>query len=263
MPDIALMGAVYPDVPSIILPTDGGGTAQFYDMSGDWSWLGKDAEIIQTDFYSEVDTLDNTDFNGWSPSSTAKIIVPSVALTSAKFTATDLANYEYYMVWECGVDPVYTGDPAEKALTVMARAMLIQEIGRRYASWAAIESDTITGNASMNFPVYSFLRYYGTTAGSITYTWAASYGFYFGYTAPTLSSTTLASPTITPKTPTLSTRCSTTYFSTANAGLVDQANSHWWIKGSKIIRVKREGVLAAFYHRIGEYIVEDPPYPTT
>lgn len=31
MPDIALMGAVYPDVPAVTLPVDGGGTATFYD----------------------------------------------------------------------------------------------------------------------------------------------------------------------------------------------------------------------------------------
>ena len=31
--DIALMGAVYPDVPQVVLPVDGGGTATFTDVS--------------------------------------------------------------------------------------------------------------------------------------------------------------------------------------------------------------------------------------
>ena len=33
MPDISLLGAVYPDVPAVVLPVDGGGTAQFDDTS--------------------------------------------------------------------------------------------------------------------------------------------------------------------------------------------------------------------------------------
>ena len=31
MPDISLLGAVYPDVPAVTLPKNGGGTATFYD----------------------------------------------------------------------------------------------------------------------------------------------------------------------------------------------------------------------------------------
>lgn len=33
MPDISLLGAIYPDVPAVNLPKDGGGTANFYDIS--------------------------------------------------------------------------------------------------------------------------------------------------------------------------------------------------------------------------------------
>ena len=34
MPDIKLLGAVYPDVPAVDLPKNGGGTARFFDVSG-------------------------------------------------------------------------------------------------------------------------------------------------------------------------------------------------------------------------------------
>ena len=33
MPDISLLGATYPDVPAVVLPKDGGGTASFFDVS--------------------------------------------------------------------------------------------------------------------------------------------------------------------------------------------------------------------------------------
>ena len=91
------------------------------------------------------------------------------------------------------------------------------------------------------------MRYYGSTTGTLTYTWAASYGFYFSATAPAISSTTAVSPTITPKTPVFNARCSTTYLSTANAGLVDQENSIWWIRGAKVYRAKHETFFDGVY----------------
>lgn len=260
--NVTIAGASYPDVPSIIVPKTGGGEAEFYDMSDPMSFLGKDVEVVETDFYSKVDTLDNTDFNGWTPSSTAKVIVPSVTLTDAKFTATNLADYEYFMEWQVGVDPVYTGTPTQKALPQLMRCYMLQEIGRRPGSWATIQSETFTTNVNVNWPLYSFLRYYGTTTGSITYTWGASYGFYCAYTAPTLSSTALISPTITPKTPTISSRTSTTYMSVTNAGLIDQANSKWWILGTKIYRVKTDGPLIGMFHGTVDCINATPPYTT-
>ena len=260
--NVTIAGASYPDVPSIIVPKTGGGEAEFYDMSDPMSFLGKDVEILTTDFYSRVDTLDNTPFASWTPSSTAVVFAPSVTLSDKKFTAEDLDNYQYYIEWHCGLDPVYTGSPTKKALPQMARCCLIQEIGRRAGSMASIQSETFNYNVNMNWPAYSFLQYYGTTTGTSTYTWAASYGFYNGYTAPTISSTSADSPTITPKTPTMSARTSTTYMSAANAGLVDQANTKFWILGKKIYRIKRNGVLANFYRKQVEVINETPPYTT-
>ena len=91
------------------------------------------------------------------------------------------------------------------------------------------------------------MRYYGTTTGSITYTWAASYGFYFTATAPTISSTTATSPTITPKTPVLNARTSTTYMSATSANAVDQANSKWWILGAKVYKARRDVYTDGYY----------------
>ena len=117
MADIVIAGNTYGAVPSIIVPKSGGGEAEFFDMDGDWSFLGKGAEIVETDFYSHIDTLDNTGFNGWTPSTTATVIVPSVTATDSKFTATDMDEYTYYMVWECSIDLVYTETPTQKTET--------------------------------------------------------------------------------------------------------------------------------------------------
>lgn len=229
----------------------------FYDMSGPLAWLGVDVQTIATDFYSKVDTLDNTPFATWTPSTTALAVVPSTTLTA--FSATELDQYGYYIIWECGLDPVYTGTPTKKALPQLARAVLIQYTAKRPANWDKIVAGEC--NATANQAVYnsSFLRYYGTTTGTSTYTYGASYGFYFAQTAPTISSTTATTTNITPKTPTLSARCNATYMSTTNASLVDAANSKWWIKGKAIYKVKRDELFDGIYKAVCAAINATPP----
>ena len=252
MADVIINGAQYNSVPSIVVPDAGGGNAEFYDLSSEMGWLGGGAECINDNVYSIEDTLANTSFNGWTPSTTAKALV---ATKTAGTFAADLANYEYYIVWECGVDPVYTGTPTLKAHTLMARTYIVQDLCKRPSSWANIEAENFNGNACVSLYTGNFLRYYGTTTGSVTYTWSVTYGFYFGATSATFSSSTSNTPTVTVKTPTLNARCSTTYMSTANAGLVDQENSKWWIRG-KLYRVKTNSILRGIYGKVVDIINE-------
>ena len=212
----------------------------WYDMSGANAWLGVNAQLVAENFYKKVDTLGNTLYNGWTPSTTAKAIVASVTLSDAKFVATDSDQWAYYIIWECGIDVAYTGSPTLKALPTFGRALIIQNLIKRPDSMANIQA--VNCNATVNQAAYSgnFLMYYGTTTGSITYTWAASNGFYFSATAPTISNTTATAPTITPKTPVFNAKVSTTYMSTASANAIDQTNSNWWIKGTKIFKVKHD-----------------------
>lgn len=213
-------------------------------MTDPMSWLGKDVELYKDNLYSKEFALTDTDFHGWTPSTTAKDIVASV--TAGTFSAANMSDYEYYIVWESGVDPVYTGTPTLKAHTLLSRAYQVQQICRRPSTWANIGDDNFNANVCASVYTATFLRYYGTTTGSVTYTWSASYGFYFTLTAATFSSTTAESPTVTVKTPKLSTRCSTTYFSTGNAALIDEDNSKGFIT-CKIYRVKRNGILRGVY----------------
>ena len=221
--------------------------ADYYDMSGEWSFLGKDATVIKTDFYSKVDYLKNTDWHGWTPSTSAQVCVASVNCST--FTATNVVDYDYFIIWECGVDPVYSSGTTNKALPQLARAWLCQNIVKRPSAWSYIEASNFNNTVSINPYNSSFLRYYGTTTGTSTFTWGASYGFYFANTAAGISSVTAASPTITPKTPTLSARCNATYMSTTNAGLVDENNTKWWIKGKYVIRCKKTSFYQGFYNK--------------
>lgn len=221
--------------------------SQYYDMSGAMAWLGKDAELIDDAVYSKTDTLANTNFNTWTPSTTATTIVSSA---TAKTFVADLENYEYYLLWDCACDMDYTNaSPTLKAHFLFSRCYLVQQIAKRPSTFANIQANNFDGNACTSLYTSNFLRYYGTTTGSVTYSWAASYGIYFGATNATFSNTTSNTPTVTIKTPTVSARCSTTYFSTSNAAKVNQTKSTWSISG-KLYRVKKEGIIRNIYDHV-------------
>ena len=227
---------------------------QYYDMSGDMSWLGADATLIKT-LTEKNWKLSETGFNTWTPSSTAATVLPSVTLSDDKFTAEDLENYSYIILWTMQMAIKYTegSSPTQKALPLYSVGQLAQEIFRRQGSWSGILDGTMNYNISAQRNIKSFLRYYGSTSGSVTYTWAASYGFYYTQSAPTVSSTSILSPTITPKTPTMSARCSTTYMSTANAALIDKEATKLKISG-KVYRIHAESYMHGFYRKQGEAI---------
>lgn len=249
--DISINGADFTSVPSIIVPQTGGGDAQFYAMNGAMAWLGVDAECIDNAVYSKSDTLANTNFASWTPSTTATTIVST---TAVKTFAADLANYEYYLVWECKCDMDYTGaSPTLKAHLLFSRCYLVQQITKRPSTFANIQAGNFDGNACTSLYTSNFLRYYGTTTGSVTYSWSTSYGIYFGAAAATFSSSTSNTPTVTIKSPTVSARCSTSYFSTGNAAKVNQAKSTWSISG-KLYRVKKKGIIRNIYDHVVDII---------
>lgn len=230
----------------------------WYDMSGSMSWLGADATLVH-----EIDpitvALKDTDFNTWTPSTTAATVVASQTLSGStqKYVATDLlldGGYNYINIWCMKLPVVYTGSPTNKALTLFSCGLLVQAMFRRYSSYTNLLDGNMNNNVTAQTTLATFERYYNSS-GSLTYTNAASYGFYFANVAPTISSTTAQSPTITLKTPTMSARCSTTYLSTANCGLVDKTNTKLTIT-CKVYRVRQDFYLQGYYNYLAARVAE-------
>lgn len=192
----------------------------YYDMSGALSFLGAGAELVTTFTLADV-KLSATEYNTWTPSTTAKDIL--AARTAGTFVATDTPNWNYYIVWETVLPIVYTGSPVQKAMPLFLVAVHVNEIYRRPSTYANIQSVNLNNAVNSSaFTASNFLRYYGTTQGTTTYTWATSNGFYAGITAATLSSASADSPTITAKSPKVTAKCNASYLSTGNAALIDK-----------------------------------------
>ena len=257
-PNIQLLGATYPTVPSVLLPVAGGGQAEFFDMADDMAWLGADATLVH-EITPITIALKDTDFNTWTPSTTAATVVASQTLSGStqKYVATDLlldGGYDYLNVWNCKLPVVYTGSPTNKAKPLFSCCLLIQSMFRRYSLFTNLLDGNLNNNVTAQQTLATFERYYNSSS-SLAYTNAANYGFYFANVAPTISSTTAQSPTITLKTPTMSARCSTTYMSTENAALIDKDNTKLTYT-CKVYRVRQDAYLQGFYRYLAARVAE-------
>ena len=193
---------------------------------GPLSWLGQEAELVQT-YAKETTALSDTSYNGWTPSTTAKTIKSGASLTAV---AIDLEQYDYILRWQFFCEPVYNGSETNTARMVKTAQEMYQAIIRRPNSLANIAALNDAGNACQTINTPSLMEYWNNNSAH-TYTWSASYGIYAAATAATFASSTALQTNLTPKRPSISARCSTTYFSTGNAGKVTQASTYLYTQG--------------------------------
>ena len=226
--NVTLMGASYSDVPSVILPQTGGGTAIFHDMDYALAWLGPNAVHVDT-IYSKDYTLAQTEFNTWTPSTTAKDIVAS-GNVSQTFSA-DLEHYEYIIRWRCDFHNALNSGATKKAQINMQLGSHWSHIHRRPYGLANIGSMTDSRNYCTNIYTTSTLLVYWNTSASRTWTTTNSYGIYQTIQAATFNNNDSLTPTVTFVYPKISARCYSSYFSTARASEVDKANATVKIRG--------------------------------
>ena len=245
MANVIIADTSYLDVPYIILPKLGGGTEEFFWDGANLAWLGNYVEDLGQ-VYTQDYALSETGFNTWSPSTTAKAIVSSANVSPT--VSVNLAEYEYAIRWKMDANLVYTASATNKARTLRCVQDMWQLIHKRANSLANIAAENPAGNACTNLTTAAIMDYYNSSS-SHTYTWSASYGIYASLTAATFGNSTSDSTTMTIKTPAINARCSTTYFSTSNAGYVDKTNSTVKIRG-RLYRYKRGGILYNEYQNL-------------
>ena len=204
--NIELLGATYNDVPSVVLPKVGGGSASFIDVSGttavaedvekdkrfiladgseaigtyEWNWMGKTYEWMNSPG-SFSTTLDKTLFNGWTPSTTAKTIVTSSNLTT--FSA-NMLNYEYLIRWSFQSNVVTNAGATLKVIPKNQAIEIWQSIHRRPSNYANLISKTYNGNACVTALTAPIIIYYNSS-GVVTAAYTGNYGLYAAATAAT------------------------------------------------------------------------------
>ena len=228
----------------------------WYDMSGANAWLGAGAELVQTFTLSNV-KLSATDFNTWTPSTTATDILAT--RTAGTFTASDMPDYDYYICWETKIPIVYLSGSTNKAKGLYLSAFHVQALVRRASSYANLQAGVLNSNVNLSaFTGGNFYRYYNATQDNLTYTNNTSYGFYGTVTANTFSSSTATSPTVTLKTPKVTARCSTTYLSTGNAAVIDKANTVISQKCT-VYKVKAPSFMRGIWNNVMRLVQEVDP----
>lgn len=196
---------------------------------GAYNWMGEGVECIDNNLYDATVGLADTTYSTWTASTTAKSLKATQSLST--FPATDMENNAYLIRWVVTTDVAHNDDATLVTLPVKQVNIFDQQIIRRPSSLVNIQADNFNANVYVNTATLAWMQYYNAS-GVLTYTWASSYGFYGSVPTPTFSSSTVASPNVTPKTPILYARCSTTYFSTDRYDDIDIENTSWHIHGS-------------------------------
>lgn len=225
--NITLFGTNYADVPSLVVPATGGGTADFYAHNDPLAWLGQNPKYLGQ-IYAADYTLAGTAFNTWTPSTTAKDIIATANGTA--FTA-DLANYEYFLRWRTDFECVTNSGATLKAQLIKQIGSQWQTIHKRPYGLARFVTMTDYQNYCATIVSASVYVIYYNTNGTQTWTTSNSYGIYPTLTAAALSATTGDTITVTPACPKVSARCYSSYFATARASEVDKAASTIRIRG--------------------------------
>ena len=131
-----------------------------------------------------------------------------------------MANKAYAIKWRWQIDVMHLEGITLKAVPVRQCGEIWYTIFKRPNSIANIVSNNYNGNVAVNTRSPGLTDYYNSS-GSHTYAFATSYGFYASAVAPTFSNSTSSSPTVTVKTPSFNTRCSSTYFATSRKSYID------------------------------------------
>lgn len=209
MPDLVIAGATYPDVPSVRIPTVGGGYAEYSTGGGIVPIIMRpDAELVKTYTY---DKYIHEDEGITIPAYTTTATVLKASADLSPTYTVDLANYSYYIVERMLTIPEYSITTVGKGRAEYSFAATGYEIGAIEAADVHALIDPTKKLASRTTSIYNtgnFTRIiYYSSATAISAQNSAAYAIYQTVTAPAISGST-----VTLKSPALSIRGSTTYF---------------------------------------------------
>lgn len=193
------------------------------------NWMGDNVTFMYQLYDSQFNLNKTTTFDNWTASTTAKACISAVSLDTFQASMTE---YEYMMEWIWEVQIGFKDGATMSLIPTREYGTAYQTIHRRAYGITNFESQNQAYNYCTSFyTASSYIIYYNSTP-ALTWSSGQSYGIYCAVTAPTISSTSSNTPTITPKTPSVSARCSTTYFDTARKVDIDSSTTKIRIIGN-------------------------------
>lgn len=275
MANVILKGKTY-KTPGIYLPNPNGSEVLFADPSGTTvsasdvlapktfvlpngtlatgtkvlSPYGEDMELVDT-YPLEKKFLKDTDFNTWTPSTTAATIVATKVIGT--YDTIDLSRYEYLVRFLFDAHIAYVAGTTKKAASVRQIMEFFQYVYRKPSNLTQLAAANDNYDYCTTTYTAPFTEYYNAD-GNLTMAWSSSYGIYAASTATQFSSASTATPTLTVRTPSVSARCQSTYLSTAMASAIDKDASFVTIEGTLYrAKVKRSFGRAVWDDVIAKY----------
>ena len=194
---------------------------------------GEDMELLDT-YPIEKKFLKDTDFNTWTPSTTAATIVATKIVGT--YNTIDLSRYEYLVRFLFDAHIEYVAGTTKKAAAVRQIMAFYQYIYRKPSNLTQLAAANDNYDYCTTTYTAPFTEYYNAD-GNRAMSWSSSYGIYAASTAAQFSSASTATPTLTVRTLSVSARCQSTYLSTAMASAIDKDASFVTIEG-KLYRAK-------------------------
>lgn len=193
------------------------------------NWMGDNVEFIEKIYDHQTTLNETTTFDNWTASTTAKTCIAAKSLPT--FSA-NMLNYEYMIewIWEIGVG--FKDGATMNTIPTRQYGTLYQTIHRRAYGLNNFESQNQAYNYCTSLYTTSSYVIYYSSSGTLTWGSGASYGLYCVITAAGLSSTSSNTITVTPKTPAITARSSTTYFATDRKADVDSSKTKIRIIGN-------------------------------
>lgn len=209
--NISLQGADYPDVPKVLLPKTGGGSAEFYyDITP--MIIRPDAEKLATYTYDKWAVADE-EITLPTYSTSAQTIMASANLEPT--ITLDYNTYNYYIIERMVAIPKYS-------VTTKAKGRVEYYLGAYNYEIATVPGGTfvallngttnISGRSVITGSVNIGRLFYWSSSSAVSLYSSTSTGLYMTPVAPTISSSVL-----TLKSPTCGTKGSGTYFSSTYA----------------------------------------------
>lgn len=223
-----------------------------YNATIPYDWRGDHAELI-TNYANKTYKLKDTAFHGWTPSTTAKIIVSSQTLGTI---STNLDKYEYLILFYFKADIKYVSGTTMKATPVKQVACLSNYTIRRPSTIANMQANVWNNNVCPSFYTGAVIMDYYNASGSRTLAYNGSYGIYGSQPSIAPSSSSSATPSFTIKSLQVNARCHNTYFTTASAGNVDEDKTTI-VTGCKVYRVRKGSFMYGIFKEAIDYYNEE------